>query len=169
MSDENSKKPKNWMKYVAIVAVIIIIVASLLAISFEKKTEKNELSVDAMYLLREGDGGEVINVSAIIYLTNVGGESGSIKIIAYLMERWKGVAVDRKEMDIGKIDADKTKEIVLPMEMGNKSYEIEVLVFEDDLLKIKGGGAIRTVYYHVEDRGYIDVSLEDVYFENVHQ
>ena len=85
------------------------------------------------------------------------------------MERWKGVAVARKEMGIGKIAADKTKELQIPMEMGNKSYEIEVLVFEDDLLKIKGGGAIRIIHYSEDKNVYWDASLEEIHFEKVHQ
>ena len=159
---------KKWVKYAAI-AVVVIIIASFFILSPKGEAKENELSVDAMYLLKKGESEEGINASAIIYLTNVGSESGNIKITVYLMERWKGVAIDKKEMEIGKIAKDKTKEIELNMEMGNKSYEIEVLVFEDDLLKIKGGGAVRIIHYHAENKAYWDASLEDVYFERVHQ
>jgi len=161
---------KNKMKYVIVAGIVaIIILVAFMLYSFKEEGRENELSVDAMYLLKEEGKGETMNASAIIYLTNVGGESGNIKIIAYLMERWKGVAVARNEVKIGKIAADKTKEVQIPMEMRNKSYEIEVLVFEDDLLKIKGGGALRIIHYSVDNKVYWDASLEEVHFEKVHQ
>ena len=80
---------KSKMKYVIVVGIAaLIILAAFMLYSFGGEAKENELSVDAMYLLKEEGKGETINVSAIIYLTNVGSESGNIKIITYLMERW---------------------------------------------------------------------------------
>ncbi|MEA2053664.1 MAG: hypothetical protein U9O96_00880 [Candidatus Thermoplasmatota archaeon] len=150
-------KTKNYSKYViplvAVVAVILIILASY-ACFFRGGEKENRLSVDAMYLMKSGEGNEKVNVSAIIYLTNVDAGSGDVKIVTYLMERWKGIATDKKEVEIGKLKKDKTTEVEIGMQMGNTSYDLEVLIFEDDLLKIKGQGGIKVDFQVYEDGIY---------------
>ena len=144
------------IKYVTVIAVIIIIIAAGVLSSYvclHNAKNKNHLSVDAMYLVKNGESDDKINVSATLYLTNVGAKSGDIKIVTYIMERWKGIAIDKKEINVGKLEKDKTSEVELNMQIGNGSYDIEVLVFEDDLLKIKGQGGITTTMVYDANEG----------------
>jgi len=87
------KHPRRYKKYgntkyVAVIAVIIIIAAGVLSsyAYFHSEKKENHLSVDAMYLVKNGESDDKINVSATLYLTNVGAKSGDIKIVTYIME-----------------------------------------------------------------------------------
>ena len=65
-------------------------------------------------------------------------ESGEIKAIAYVIETHNNFAVNKSTVEIGKIKANATSEIQIPVELSNNSYKVEILIFEKDLLKIKG-------------------------------
>lgn len=150
----------RYTKYVIPIAIVIVIVLVSYVYLTGGEEKENSLSVDATYLLKKEERKEYVNVSAIIYLSNVDADSGDIKIITYLLERETGVAIDKQEKEIGNLEKDKTQEIELEMQIGNKSYNVEVLVFEDDLLKILGRGYIGAVIeLHAEYYSW-DVQLE---------
>ncbi len=109
-SKEYRKGHDDYKKYIAVVAVIAIVILSSY-LYFNRGEKENRLSVDAMYLVKNDGEDEKVNVSAIIYLTNIGADSGDVEIITYIMERWKGIAVDKKEIEIGEIEKDKTTEV----------------------------------------------------------
>ncbi|MCD6171394.1 MAG: hypothetical protein J7J36_03130 [Thermoplasmata archaeon] len=149
-----------------IISIVLIIVIIILAASFypsEKKQKENKLSVDAMYLLKEGEEKGWVNASAIIYLTNTGAKSGEIKIITYLIESRNGIAVDKKEIKVGSIEKDKTEEEEIQIQMENSSYNMDVLVFEDGLLKVKGGTGINVFY----DKGW-NIEMRSPEFYEMH-
>ncbi len=159
----------KYIKYVAVGIAIFIVLASIFYFQKSETEKENKLSVDAMYLLKRNETKEYVNATAIIYLTNLHAESGEIKIIVYLMERWKGIAVDKKELEIGKLQKDRTEEIQIDVQMKNRSYNLEILVFENNLLKIKGRGEITVNLYNTrEGYGYV-VSLDSLHFEKVHE
>lgn len=101
----------KYIKYIAVGIAIFIVLVSIFYFQKSEAEKENKLSVDAMYLLKRNETKEYVNATAIIYLTNLHAESGEIKIIVYLMERWKGVAIDKRELEIGKLQKDKTEEI----------------------------------------------------------
>ena len=160
----------KYIKYIAVGIAIFIVLVSIFYFQKSEAEKENKLSVDAMYLLKRNETKEYVNATAIIYLTNLHAESGEIKIIVYLMERWKGVAIDKRELEIGKLQKDKTEEIQIDVQMENKSYDLEILVFENDLLKIKGNGGVTVYLYNAGKGGYrYEVSLDSLYFEKVHE
>ena len=61
-----------------------------------------------MYLLKKDEGEEKINVSGLIYVTNINNPSGNVRIIAYLTEGYSGIALYKKEIMVGKLPKDKT-------------------------------------------------------------
>jgi len=157
---------KKYIKYILFIVIIGIIASTAFIYSLSKK--ENSLSVDAMYLLKNDEGKDEINISGIIYLTNIRAVSGSVKIIAYLTERWNGIALYKKEVEVGRLSKDKTTEIEFEMSIKNGSYSLEILVFEDDLLRIKGGGWIQ-VYHEMKDEAYTwRISVQDVMFYEIH-
>lgn len=160
----------KYIKYIAVGVAILIVLASIFYFQkSEAEIKENKLSVDAMYLLKRNETKEHVNATAIIYLTNLHAESGEIKIIVYLMERWKGVAIDKRELEIGKLQKDKTEEIQIDVQMENKSYDLEILVFENDLLKIKGSGEVTVYLYNTGKGGYgYEVSLDSLHFKEIH-
>ena len=152
-----SKKTKKAGMVGGTVTVIIVIVLGALASGLFEPGEakpyfpKEHLFVDATYLLKTGETNDTVNITCNLYLTNIWEkESGTIKVIAYVIETSKNLAVYKNTVEIGKIAANSTAEIELPIELSNNSYKVDILIFEDDLLGIKGDLSIRAypVYFY---------------------
>ena len=100
---------------------------------------KDHLFVDATYLVKTGETNSSVNVTCDLYLTNIWEkESGKIKAIAYVIETKNNFAVNKSRDEIGLIKANSTAEIAIPVTLLNSSYKIEVLLFENDKLSLKG-------------------------------
>jgi len=55
-----------------------------------------------------------------------------------VIELNNNLAVYKNSVDIGKISADSTAEIEIPVVLSNNSYKVDILIFEDGKLVIKG-------------------------------
>ncbi|HEX17591.1 MAG TPA: hypothetical protein ENG60_04200 [Thermoplasmatales archaeon] len=98
---------------------------------------ENELHIEGYYLMKESATNESLNITCMLYLTNRWRESGYIYIVAYVMN-WDGLSEYRAEEKIGEIGANKTREIGLPLVLRRDSRKIDILIFEDGLLKMRG-------------------------------
>ena len=152
-----SKKTKKAGMVCGTVTVIIVIVLGALASGIFEPGEakpyfpKEHLFVDAIYLLKTGETNDTVNITCNLYLTNIWEkESGTIKVTAYVIETSKNLAVFKNTVEIGTIGANSTAEIEIPIELSNNSYKVDILIFEDDLLVIKGDLSIRAypIYYY---------------------
>ena len=65
-------------------------------------------------------------------------ESGKIKVIAYVIETSNNLAVYKNTVEIGEIPADSTAEIEIPVVLSNNSYKVDILIFENEKLVLKG-------------------------------
>lgn len=97
----------------------------------------NILRIDERYLYKESETNDSVNVSCILYLTNLWNVSGEVKMIAYVMNK-EGMADYRAEVGVGRIDRNKTVEVKIPLVIKEDNNRIEILIFEDDLLVLKG-------------------------------
>jgi len=108
----------------------------------------NILRIDEKYLYKESETNDSVNVSCILYLTNLWNISGEVKMIAYVMNK-EGMADYRAEVGVGKIDRNKTVEVKIPLVIKEDDNRIEILIFEDDLLVLKG---YINIYVHKIER-----------------
>ena len=147
---EISKKTKKAGMF----AVSLCVIASVLASAFicimkepilaEPSYPEDHLFVDATYLLKTDETNDSVNITCDIYLTNIWEkESGPIKATAYVIETTNNFAIDKNKVDIGEIKANSTAELGIPVTLSNSSYKIEVLLFENDKLVLKGELIIR--------------------------
>ncbi len=118
----------------------------------------NEISIDGYYLLKESATNETLNITCILYLTNRWNNSGDIRIVAYVMDS-KGLAEYRTGVEIGSIDINKTEEVSIPIVLREGSRRIDILIFEDGLLKMKGYIYIDVFY---NPNPYIDKEQNDL-------
>ncbi|OYT61454.1 hypothetical protein B6U81_02900 [Thermoplasmatales archaeon ex4484_30] len=135
------------MKYLRqVIAICIIILIVLVSCIFLSKSigKDNWLYVNEMYLMKTGEDERNINISALLYITNTNAKSGDVKIIIFIMKQWR-VVVDKLEVEVGKLEKDKTSEIQFEFQLDNinQSYKMDILVFEDELLGITADGRIR--------------------------
>lgn len=138
-------KTKKAGVLVVAISVIIIILVGLFAPGMFQPSEaqpyfpNEHLFVDTTYLLKTDETNNTVNVTCTPYLTNIWSkESGDIKIIAYVIETKDNLAVYKNTVEIGKIPANSTAEIEIPIVLSNNSYKVDVLIFENGKLVIKG-------------------------------
>ncbi len=136
----------------AATTVLILVFAGMMSIGLFTKTvsvvkakitppdfPREHLFIDATYLLKTDETNESVNITANLYLTNIWEkDSGEIKAIAYVIEKTNQFAVFKNTVEIGFITANSTAEIEIPLVLENSSYRVEVLIFENDKLEIKG-------------------------------
>jgi len=146
-----NKKTKKAGMLVAGLSIIIIVAAvgvfanGMLKSSVAQPDFPNDhLFVDATYLLKTDETNDTVNVTCTLYLSNIWEkESGEIKAIAYVIETSNNFAVYKNTVEIGRIEANSTAEIEIPVVLSNNSYKVEILLFEDGKLVIKGELTIR--------------------------
>ena len=93
-------------------------------------------------------------ISTAIYgkYTNIWEEkSGEITAIAYVIESNTNLAIYKNTVDIGKISADSTAEIEIPVVLSNNSYKVDILIFEDGKLVLKGKLTINAYPVYIWD------------------
>lgn len=142
---EMSKKTKKAGMFVAALSIIIIVLfgvfgTGVLKISTAQTVfPKEHLFADATYLLKTDETNDTVNVTCTLYLTNIWEkESGEIKVIAYVIETSNNLAVYKNMVEIGEIPADSTAEIEIPVVLSNNSYKVDILIFENGKLVLKG-------------------------------
>ena len=140
-----SKKTKKAGIYTgALTAIIVVIIgiytSGLLDTSVAQVSFPDEhLFVDAAYLLKTDENNETVNVSCNLYLTNIWEkESGEIKATAFVIETINNLAVYKNTVEIGVISKDSTSEIEVPIILSNNSYKVDILIFENNKLVLKG-------------------------------
>ena len=172
-------KTKKAGKILGTIAVVVVIVFSAYGLVLKEPTAarsnpQRHLFVDATYLLKIEETDESVKVICTPYLTNNWGEdSGVITIIAYVIDTANNLALSKSTVDIGTISADSTSEIEIPIELTNKSYKVDLLIFEDNKMVIKGNLMIRSRFgyngslEHLDEKTW-EVSLDSAYYSNVH-
>lgn len=152
------KMKKYKWGIVAALAVIVSIVAAAFVLN-PPPTEAQEpewkretkLQVDDVYFLAGEDENTEDNFIPIIttlYLTNAQwNSSGNVKIVAYLIRSNPNIAVDKNTVEIGVIQGSTTKEAEVQLVLPdlNTPYDIDFLIFENDLLVLRGQGNIEVV------------------------
>jgi hypothetical protein len=141
---ESTQKKKKAGILIALCVIGILVVTGVFAsgilspqTSIQYPVE--HLFVDATYLLKTSETNETVNVTCTPYLTNIWKKaSGEIKTTVYVIETSDNLAVYKNTVDIGEIKADSTAEIEIPIILSNSSYKVEILIFENNKLMIKG-------------------------------
>lgn len=146
------KTNKNVKKAGALVAIIAIVLTGTLGITLLDWSEpvsanpqlpEEHLFVEATYLLKTGETNTTVNVTCTPYMTNIWDEeSGEIKIIAYVVKTSNNIADYKNTVEIGKIKGDATAELEIPIVLSSDRFRVDMLIFEDGKLVLKGSTTI---------------------------
>jgi len=173
-------KKYKWGIVAALAVIASMVAAAFMLIPPPTKAQEPEwkretkLQVDDVYFLAGEDENTEDNFIPIIttlYLTNAQwNSSGSVKIVAYLLRTNPNIAVDKSTVEIGAIPGSTTKEagvhVVLPGL--NTPYDVDFLIFENDLLVLRGQGNIEVVQIQSGGSNYNYVQInKDAIFEQV--
>jgi len=123
-------------------------------VSAKKELPEDHLFVEDTYLLKTGETNETVNVTCTPYMTNIWDEdSGNIKVIAYVVKTSNKIADFKNTVEIGKIKADTTAELEIPIILSADTFRVDMLVFENDKMVLKGSFSItaeQKFYYSKE-------------------
>lgn len=137
----NIRENRYW--YVAAVVVLAItVVLGYLVYSIEPVDR--DLKVDKVFFKSVEYGDDETDLRILVFLTNDGdSEIEEVKVRAFAIERDSNLARSEDTVTIGKINGQTTEEGELSITVPNRdSYRIELLVFEDSKLTIRGSGTI---------------------------
>jgi len=147
---EMNKKTKKAGVIIGTLSVIAIVVfGAFLAvmnkpIAAEPQLPEDHLFIEETYLLKTGETNKTVNVTCTPYLTNIWEkESGEIKIIAYVVKTSNNIADYKNTVEMGKIPADSTAELEVPIVLSANTYRVDMLIFEDGKLVLKGSLTIK--------------------------
>ena len=130
--------------------IINIIFGSILfyqEVIYEEELKDAVLTVDEVYfLLEESTDGKIL-LSVIAFISNEGEKDCQARIRAFAIDADSNLAMDDAEENVGKVPAGKTVETSLEMELDyNGSFRIELMVFKDDMITVKGYGTVNLAY-----------------------
>ena len=136
----------------AVMSITILVCAGVLLGSINEPivaaAEKPEehLFIEETYLLRTGETNKTVNVTCTPYMTNIWDEeSGDIKVIAYVVKTSNKIAEYKSTVEIGKIVGDTTAEIEIPIVLTADNFKVDLLIFEDEKLVLKGSFTVKAV------------------------
>ena len=146
-------KPRTKKAGVFAVSLFVIMIATFGVFAtgiFEPSSAEplpdDHLFVEEIYLLKTEETNETVSVTCTPYLTNIWNEeSGDIKIIAYVVKKSNNIADCKNTVEIGKISADSTAELEVPLVLSDDLYNVDMLIFEDGKLVLKGSLTIKAV------------------------
>ena len=112
----------------------------------EAVSEKPEdhLFIEDTYLLKTDETNKTVSVTCTPYMTNIWEEdSGDIKVIAYVVKTSNKIADFKNTVEFGKISGDTTAELEIPIVLTADNFKVDLLIFEDEKLVLKGTFTIK--------------------------
>ena len=122
---------------VALLVVLIIVI-------WPEETVSTDLEVDEVYFSTKELGGTDTDLEILVFITNEGDDDVSkVEIRAFAVETDSNIARDEARAELSGLKAKTSKEgklyITVP---NNDTYRIELLIFEEGKLSIRGSGTV---------------------------
>lgn len=139
---EELSRNKWWY---AVFALIVVVTCTLAYFVSQIEEEKGtDLIVDEVYFRTSELGGEDTDLRILVFLTNDGkGDIDEVRVRAFAVETDSNLARDEDAITMGNIKGKSTSEGELSITVpNNDSYRIELLVFEEGKLTIRGAGTV---------------------------
>lgn len=158
---------------IVLVAFFLLMVALLGALLFYKeviyKEERTDaiLVVEEVYFVLADSDPEIYRISVKVFISNDGETDCDAKVRGFIIDRDSNLAMDDAEKVIGRIPAGKTVESSLDMEvLYNGSFRVELLVFKDGLITVKGFGNINLATYGTGGKDYDNTETDPTIAED---
>lgn len=137
----------NNRDIILIVAVTALVATTIFLGYFVFKTEdkkESDLQVEEVYFVMERANSESSQIEIIVFISNVGNKDvEELKIRAFTVESGSNLAMDDSSTTINDVKQQTTVEGQLIVDVpNNDTYRMELLIFKDDKLEIRGSGTI---------------------------
>lgn len=157
------KKSPPFYRILGIVIVITLLLivglfgAAIIYRDVIKKHQKTDafLEVEEVYfVLLPSENGEY-RLSVTAFITNKGEKDCVSKLRGFGIDKKTNLAVDDIELSIGTVPAGKTVEFSAEMEFEkNVTYRIDLIVFKDGLISVKGLGYVNLAHQGAGGKDY---------------
>lgn len=126
----------------AVASVALLVV--LIIVIWPEETVSTDLEVDEVYFSTKELGGTDTDLEILVFITNEGDDDVSkVEIRAFAVETDSNIARDEARAELSGLKAKTSKEgklyITVP---NNDTYRIELLIFEEGKLSIRGSGTV---------------------------
>jgi hypothetical protein len=130
---------------VIIVAMLIVTsgLAFLVVLPRPDRPIAAELEIDEVYFVARDLGAGDYELEVFAFVSNEGEKDADVSIRAFAIDVNSNLALDQDSVDIGKVKGESTSEASLTMVLSaDRTYRIELLLFKDGKVTIKGEGAV---------------------------
>ncbi len=130
-----------------VVVAVALLVGTIVLGYFVFKTEdkkESDLRVDDVFFLMESSNTERSRIEIIVFISNIGDKDvGKLEIRAFTVETASNLAMDDSSATINDVIQQTTVEGNLIVDVpNNDTYRMELLIFKDEKLEIRGSGTI---------------------------
>jgi hypothetical protein len=127
------------------------------------------LRADGSYFVKGEQNEDYAAFVALLYITNPAESiSGNVRITTYVIDSAENIVLDEIETGFGPINEKQTIEtdirFNIPLYNQSKQYTINFLIFEDNMIVLKGTGTIGIHYYYHNGSYYTDSSVSGITF-----
>ncbi len=138
---DNIRKNLPWLLGVAASVALLVV---LIIVIWPEETVSTDLEVDEVYFSTKELGGTDTDLEILVFITNEGDDDVSkVEIRAFAVETDSNIARDEARAELSGLKAKTSKEgklyITVP---NNDTYRIELLIFEEGKLSIRGSGTV---------------------------
>ncbi|MCK5772344.1 MAG: hypothetical protein KAH57_01015 [Thermoplasmata archaeon] len=125
-------------------AASVALLVSLIIVIWPEETTSTDLEVDEVYFSTKELGGTDTDLEILVFITNEGDDDVSrVEIRAFAVETDSNIARDEARVELSGLKAETSLEgklyITVP---NNDTYRIELLIFEEGKLSIRGSGTV---------------------------
>jgi len=134
-------------RWIAVSVLMLIIFSVLIYFVMTIPGDDTDLAVDEVFFNSIEMDGLESDLKITVFLTNEGeDEIYDVMVRAFVIERDSNLARDEDQVEMGTISGKSTKEEELFISVpNNDTYRIEIVVFEDAKLTLRGSGTIDLV------------------------
>jgi len=146
MKDRTNRYLKDhWLWWtITILLLVGTIIVSKISLQEEEDGPPSQLYVEEVYFVMTDQNEETTYMDIMVFVTNNGDKSLSdVKVRAFAVEIDSNLARDENEKSMGEVKGQTTVEGTLNIALpNNDSYRVELLVFKEGKLSIRGSGTV---------------------------
>mgnify|MGYP006284773613 CR=1 FL=1 len=141
------------MNTTRVILLVMIVIAIFFMIPFSyvltmeylvpDEKEDARLDVEEVYFVDKGKIGDKTNLHVFVFVTNQGDKDCNSHIRAFAVDEETNIAMDDTSTTETEVEGDVTSEFLLQFLVPtNGSYRVEILVFKDEKITVKGQGDV---------------------------
>ncbi|MBN1389137.1 MAG: hypothetical protein JXA22_00685 [Candidatus Thermoplasmatota archaeon] len=162
-------------KFNARLTILIVFISALAMISlifggiliyenliYKEPKKGAVLEVEEVYFDYDGYFSEEYHISVKAFISNVGDEDCDMRIRAFAVDERSNLAMDDAETVSEVVKADSTIETSFEMTViYNGTFTVELIIFKDDLITVKGYGKISLSDRRIGGKDYLDTVTDE--------